>query len=302
VTFSRLFIFLFTISVLSFAHSSYAADKVIEQPSLNMGLFVNSLPEVTRADVDVAFNFWAEEIGKQEGITVMTQVYTDINAMRRDFDADQINFIIASPLPLLNEFDREQLAEGYKVVWGSLAEDNLLVVTRKQSKLHDLIALKNKQLSIVKNEPISAMYADILALDTFGLDAKQVFNKINYEPKSTRLVLNLFFKRTDVILVYQQLYDLTCELNPQIKRDTQVINVLPNLPRVLGYFHKRVNPEFRELVLTVVERLETHPRGQQLLALFQADKVVRSNIADLKSTEELQQRYLQLLDTKRKHQ
>jgi len=293
---------LFTIFVLSFTGGSYAADKDLEQSSLNMGLFISSLPEVTRADVDVAFNFWAGEIGKQKGILVTAQVYTDINVMRRDFDVDKINFIIASPLPLLNEFDHEQLVEGYKVVWGSSAEDNLLVVTRKQSKLHDLSALKNKQLSIVQNEPISAMYADILALDTFGLDAKQVFNKINYEPKSTRLVLNLFFKRTDFILVYQQLYDLTCELNPQIKRDTQVINVLPNLPRVLGYFHKRVNPEFRELVLTVVERLETHPRGQQLLALFQADKVVRSNIADLKSTEELQQRYWQLLETKRGQQ
>ncbi len=293
---------LFTISVLSFAYRSYAADKVIEQPSLNMGLFVNSLSEVTRADVDVAFNFWAGEIGKQEGITVMTQVYTDINVMRRDFDADKINFIIASPLPLLNEFDHEQLAEGYKVVWGSSAEDNLLVVTRKQSKLHDLVALKNKQLSIVQNEPISAMYADILALESFGLEAKKVFSKINYESKSTRLVLNLFFKRTDVILVYQQLYDLTCELNPQIKRDTQIINVLPNLPRVLGYFHKRVDPEFRELVLTEVDKLATHPRGRQLLALFQADKVVRSNTTDLKSTQELQQRYLQLFDKKRGQQ
>ncbi len=56
-------------------------------------------------------------------------------------------------------------------------------------------------------------------------------------------------------------------------------------PSALGYFHKKVDPAFREAVLTALDELDTHPRGQQLLALFQAEKTKRSSLVDLQTTQ-----------------
>jgi len=271
-----------------------ATENGLHKNIVKTGFLLNSFPDISRTDLEVALPFWVETISKKANIESETFIYTNIDKMRSDFLQDKINFIVAAPLSILEKFDSSQLTEGYKIVWGGQSADSLLVITHKQSGLNDFSKVKNQQLSLLANDPISDMFADVLALENFGIKAKPVFNKINYVRKSSQLILKLFFKKTDVIFVYEGLYNLTSELNPQIKAKTQVIAELSNIPRALGFFHPRVDPQFREAVLTEVDKLNSYPAGQQLLELFQADKTVRSSIEDLDSVKALKQRFQRL--------
>lgn len=290
------------VSFLSFciANNTIATENELYTNIIKTGFLLNSFPDISRTDLEVAVPFWVEGISNKVGIQSETYLYTNVDKMRDDFLQDKINFIVAAPLSIAEKFDNSQLTEGYKIVWGGQAVDSLLVVTHKQSGLNDFSKVKNQQLSLLANDPISDMYANILALENFGMEAKPVFRKINYMRKSSQLILKLFFKNTDVIFVYKGLYNLTSELNPQIRKNTQVIAELPGITRALGFFHPRVNPQFRDAVLIEVERLNAYPAGQQLLELFQADKTIRSSVEDLNSVKALKQRYLQLI-SKRCH-
>ncbi len=287
-------ILLISISVFSVQTYCLEMEKAPPALILKTGFFLDSFPDISQTDLAVALPFWVESIGKKVGIQSETYLYTNIEAMRMDYLQDKINFIVASPLTIAEHFDAAQLSEGYKIIWGGQKADSLLVITHKQSGLDHFSKLKNRRLSILANDRLSALYADILSKETFNLQAKSVFKKIITERKSSQLVLKLFFKNTDVILVYQGFYNLSSELNPQIANNTQVIAKLSDMPRALGFFHPRVDPIFRDQVLSEVERLNSYPAGQQLLDIFHADKAIRSKVDDLKSVISLKQRYKQL--------
>ncbi|MFK5950212.1 MAG: PhnD/SsuA/transferrin family substrate-binding protein [Methylococcales bacterium] len=292
------FIAIFLASYIPFSYSDEEHSEVFE---LRTGFYIKSFPEIQPADIEIALRYWIEAISKQVNIPAKSFVYTNIEKMRNDYYQGKLNFIVASPLSILENFDPKQLTDGYKLTWSGVSEDVLLVVTRKDSGLNSFNTVRNKHLSILANEPISKMYVDTLALENFGTPAQQLFSQISYINKSSQLVYQLFFQKTDVIFVYQIMYNISSELNPQIRKKTQIIEKLPAIPRVLGFFHPRVATEFREKVLSEVEKLNTYPKGQQLLQLFQVDKAVRSNVADLDSIRLLKQRYLQLINTKRTH-
>jgi len=291
---------IFIISLLSscFVSINWASESQRPQAMIRSGIFFSSTPYISQPDLKVAMQFWASQLGQQVSFSSHTTIYTNINKMRDDFDKGIINFIVAKPLSIIQGFDLTKLTAGYKAKWSGITADNLLVISHKKANINNFSSVKNKHLSLILNDPISEIFVNTLALEAFDLPAKQVFKKIEFIPKSNQLILNLFFQKTDVILIYKSFYELASELNPQIKNNTQIIASLPNLPRSLGFFHPSVEATLREQVLTEIENLKSIPQGQQLLELFRADSLVRSDTNDLDSIKALLKRYQQLSNNK----
>jgi len=284
------FILLFCLS-----KNSYAVEGNPQQ-SYRAGFLLDSFPDIERIDLETALKFWSKKISEHEGIPASIILYTDIKKMQRDFSQQKINFIVLSPLLILDHFDLEQLADGFKIYGAGSSSEELFVITNKNSNINSVNDFKNQHLSLLKNDAISKMYASTLTLDKFNLQTNMVFNHIDYIFKSFQLIYKLFFNKTDVILVYQHAYELAIELNPQIKHRTQIIHKLANIERGIGFFHKAEDPIFREKVLKIIENIHTYTAGQQLLNIFFADKLIRSNVKDLQVVFKLKQRYLKLID------
>ncbi len=280
--------------------SCLAVENTMKQPTLRTGFYLLSFPDIAAVDMEVALRFWTEEVGKEVGIVANVYIYKDLQKMRDDFDQKKINFIVASPLIIAKNFDLNKLTDGYKVVLYGNSADNLLVVSHKQSQLDDFTKVKNQRLSLLSNEPISKLYLELLTQKYFAENSRKIFKNTEYIRNSNRLIYQLFFKKTDIILVYQAAYNIAVELNPQIGQQTQVIASLAGIPRGLGFFHHQEDPAFREKVLTEVEKLGNHARGQQLMALFSADEIKRSTLADLNTTRKLMRDYEQQLKLNKK--
>ncbi len=283
------------VMLLIFSQWSQATEDLPQAFDMRVGFFMSAFPDLTRTDLDVALYFWTEKFSKQAGISVKAVIYESLETMRADFYQDKINIIIISPLLILNNFDYTQLKEGFKIVYQGSAEDELLVLTHKQSAIHHVNQIQKKRVSLLLNEPISKLYADTLSLNHFGKSLKKVVKKINYATKSSRLIYSLFFQETDIIFVYKRAYQVAVELNPQIGLNTQVIASLPHIVRGLGFFHHRVDPAFRKKVLFEAERVGRYSSGQQLLDLFYIDQVVPSSKEDIQTIKQLQQKYLYLI-------
>ncbi len=281
---------------LSFTQSSYADEQTaVRPPFLSVGFYLNSFPDILLKDIKVALLFWAEELVKQENIPAKIKIYKNLDNMRTDFYQGRVNFISANPLIFINDFTLDEFSQGITTAMHGSATDKLIFITHKLSSLDRFSDFKGKHLSLLINEPVSEMFANVLALEYFGKEAKQVFSRITYSYKSSPLIYNLFFKKTDVILIYLQDYKLAIELNPQIGKQTQVIAELEKIPRGMGLFNRRIDPVFSERVIKRAERLHKSPRGQQFLALFQAEHMVRVDLDDLNAVQRLKQRYLKLV-------
>ncbi|BCG65947.1 MAG: hypothetical protein methR_P3819 [Methyloprofundus sp.] len=295
-----LYLPLFIIFFFCLSKPSWAEEDLFQERSLRTGIYLQSFPDISLQDMQTAMQYWTQEIAEYSGIKGQVYFYKDLQRMRTDFYRGKINFILTSPLNIINHFDLQQFSDGYLSVMYGTPTDQLVVLSGKNSGINNMTDCKGKHLTLLNNDPVSEMYADILMLQAFGKPAKSIFKKIEYIHKSNQQILKLFFKTTDVILAYKNFYALASELNPQIKATTQIIATLDGMPRGMGLFHKNVPVDFREQVLSILFTLDTHIKGRQLLTMFYSDKLIRANIDALAPVLRLKQQYLQLLKQRSK--
>lgn len=268
------------------------------QETLRAGFYARSFPDFSIEDLEVSVKLLSEEIGVAAGIPTTVTVFNDIALMRAAFESGRINLVVASSLNLAIDFDDEQFADGFRLIISTNLADSLLVATRKNEGLDTIQSLRGKKLVLVESDPVANLYMEYLALSVFHRSKQAVFRELPREKKATQTILKLFFGQADVICVYQNAYRLASELNPQLLSKLQIISELDGIPQGAGLFHKKVPEQFRERVIAEVLKLDSYPRGQQLLQLFKADKAIRSTSADLAATKQLYYYYKKLTKSK----
>ena len=282
-----------TIALVIFANFADAGDLFAEQ-SLRIGFHRPSFHEYSREDLEISVKILTEEMGKEIGIQTSVLIYEDIKAMRTDFDQGRINLIFASPLLIATQFDSTLLADGFKMVPSGGNIDSLVVLTRKHEGLDDVNSLRSKKLGLVDNDPAADLYMNFLARSNFKKDYRDIFREMPREKKSHQVILKLFFGQADVVCVYDNFYQITTELNPQILSKTQIIAHIDGILQGAGFFHKNVDPVFRERVIAEAIKLNTYVRGRQFLEIFKNDKALRVSPAELAMIRQLYDNYQRL--------
>lgn len=302
--YSKLLTLKYSITLLIFGLINATAygqptEKSTPLAPLRLGYYLNAFPDISLEDMEIALRFWSTEISNKSGVTATTTIYQKLDEMREDFYQEKINFIVANPMAIAQEFDLNQLADGFMPIPYGQVANQLIVVTHKQSNLDTFKQLKNKRLTFLLNDLTALIYADVLALKNFGKKANAVFSSIDYIHKSPRQIYTLFFKQTDVIFTYLEPYQLAIELNPQIAMQTQIIAALDNTPRGLGFFHKNTDSALRESIIRHATTKDNSPRWQQLLALFLTEQFKRATPTDIASSIKIYQQYQQLTQHKK---
>jgi ABC-type phosphate/phosphonate transport system substrate-binding protein len=280
-----------------FANFADAGDLFAEQ-SLRIGFHRASFHEYSREDLEISVKILTEEMGKEIGIQTSVLIYEDIKLMRTDFEQGKINLIFASPLLIATKFDSTLLADGFKMVPAGRNIDRLVVLTRKNEGMDDFKSLRSKKLGLVENDPAADLYINFLSQTNFKKDYHDTFTEIPREKKSHQVILKLFFGQADVVCVYDNFYQITTELNPQILSKTQIIAHIDGILQGAGFFHKNVDPVFRDRVIAEATQLNTYVRGQQFLEIFKDDKALRITPAELAMTRQLYSDYQRLRKTK----
>ena len=172
--------------------------------------------------------------------------------------------------------------------------DSLVVLTRKNEGMDDFNSLRSKKLVLVDNDPAADLYMNFLSQSNFKKDYQDAFREMPRERKSHQVILKLFFGQADVVCVYDNYYQITTELNPQILSKTQVIAHIDGILQGAGFFHKNVDPVFRDRVIAEATKLNTYARGRQFLEIFKNDKALRVSPTELVMTRQLYSNYQRL--------
>jgi ABC-type phosphate/phosphonate transport system substrate-binding protein len=246
-----------------------------------VGFYVQSFSDVSRGDMEIAMKFWGEELGQQLDLTTQVEMYDNIDNMAADFANGKINFIVGSPLSVIKHFKLDSLSDGFRAVNDTRDFDSLVLVVRSDEGINSIKEAQGKRLVLLKGDELASVFIDNLTRKSSGSDYNRFFESIVWATNSHRMVLDLFFKKADIALVYLKAYRLACELNPQIERQTQIIGTFSSFPRSIGFFHKDVDSSFRDYILTKALFIDQFPRGRQLLTLFNSEKLERSQVSDL---------------------
>lgn len=298
ITLKHLATLVFSLSLLIYPLLMVKASDPFAEPSLRVGLDAKSFPDFSQEDLEISIKLLSEELGKEIGIQTTITVYDDIKAMHTDFQQGTINFVVASSILLVTNFNNQQLSDGFRFVRADNSSDQVLVLSQKKYGKTDFKNFLGKRLVLAKSDPMTELYMDYLARRTFKQGYQKSFKEIPREKNATQLILKLFFNQADITCVYYNAYQTAIDLNPQLEEQLQIIAHTDNIPQGAGFFHKNVPAAFRESVITQVLKLSSYARGQQLLQLFKSDEAVRSSAIDLVSTQKLYEAYHQLVSGK----
>ena len=241
--------------------------------TLRVAVHLGALRDVSRTDVEISLKVWAEELMKVLEVSADIRFFQTLPEMQRELEAGRVNFVIADGVSLLRYFDPDELADGFGN--GARGESSLVLVTRKNTGIHEFKDLAGKKVALLSDNEISDLWLDTACLRVFHKSCAQASVSVSKESKSLLEVLKLFFGKADAALVRGRAFELAGELNPQILSRLEVIERIPLYPSALGLFSNRVSPKFRDYVIRKVPQLQIHPRGRQILEVLQTEHIDR---------------------------
>jgi phosphonate transport system substrate-binding protein len=103
----------------------------------------------------------------------------------------------------------------------------------------------------------------------------------------SRTVLPVFFRQADASVVTSDVFEISCELNPQLKKDLQVLAISPEVVPAGFFFRTGYASDARDKLEAAMLSLHETPAGQQVLTMFQGDGMVKQPISCLESSRQL---------------
>ena len=261
-----------------------AESTVDAQPILKAGVSANSFPDVSAADIEVTIKLLVEEIGRKAGFEAQLTAYTDEQKLQQDFESGKINFVVASSLIMVRDYDNRLFGAGLRFVRGGDNPEQMLIVGN--ANYQNLSELRGKRIVLAQNDPLAEQYADYMALKTFKQHYQSSF-KVLPPTRVNQLLLKIFFGEADLTAVYFSFYNTALDMNPQLQSKLKIFAQLDNIPSSGAFFHKDTPVEFQEKIIQATMTLNDEPRGRQLMEIFKSDRIYRSDARDLEPAKQL---------------
>jgi len=284
---------IYTLILSLFTITAQAEPYLPPGTRLAMGYYYPSLSIVSnKTDIQISLNYWIEELTKSVGMdNVYSVLYDDINKMNQDFEKGVLDLIVAPPLLVATVFDRKLLIDGFIGVNSIDNIDNLLIIARQEIDT-PFGGYKGKRLLLPNNDLLAKIFLETEVLEQYNRSLQQVFSKINYSNKSQRMVLDLFFDKTDIAIVYESALNVILELNPQLEKRIKILKKFPIKGRNFGYFHR--NFVYQKKLHEGLKMFNEQPRGKQILQVFHTSTVAICKVSYLDRLDDLYNKHLQL--------
>jgi phosphonate transport system substrate-binding protein len=268
------------------------------QPIVNIGVAPDMFTGIAQDDVVSAFKIWADSTLEQRGIHLGSnpRIYNNLTEMKQNLLKGNIDFMAMLTVDYLNLESEVGLGNlHFSMQNGSPAEEYVLLIQR-ESRISDLFGLKGKSIIIQTGfrENLSPVWLDTLLMQE-GLDgASDHFKKIEFKENLLSTVLPVFFGKVDACLVTRNGIEHMVEMNPQVSSRIRILSssneLVPSLFCVRSSYNSMLKNEF----LSALRALDDTPPGQQVLHMFQAEKLGSGDASELSSTRNLIETYTKL--------
>jgi len=277
-----------------------SADELKKDIRLNMGYYFNSISErANRTDIEISLNFWAKELFESEAkkhnflISSSKAILFDrIEDMQNAFQQGELDLIVAPPLLISRYFKRSELGDGFVGMLEGKKPEALLLIARNDKDINGIKDLRGKRLELVEDDELADIFIDTLFLKELKKGYKNIDVAIERQKKSNRIILDVFFDKTDAGIIYSSSYTLMAELNPDIKNKIKPLAELPIKGRNFSFF-RRDYPLIKELT-SVAMRFPETVRGKQILEVFRTPEVINCKVEELDKFDNYYNEYLRL--------
>lgn len=280
-----------TVLILSLFITQIQAEQLnseeTHQPSrLVMGFYYPSISNVSsQTDIEISLNYWVQELTAKLSFDDMHSVlYDDIKEMSQAFSNKELDMIIAPPVLLSLYFDRSIMADGFVGVQELGKIDHVIIIS-SQNVNQPFTGYQGKHLILPKNDIFAEMFLNSEMAEQYKSPYQKVFSQISYSIKHKRMILDVFFGKVDIAVVYESMLNIMLEMNPQLMNKIKVISRFPIKSRNYSYFHK--DYPYANTLKKGANSFASTIRGQQILEVFHTSNIDICAVNDLDQFDQL---------------
>lgn len=266
--------------ILLISQAGMAAEPI---PPIAIGFYLPVLRDVPRQDAELSLKFWVNEMAASLNTPFKPiRFYENMADIKRDMSSGEINMMVATSMGVVQHFSMGEIRGGFSGL--KTTPDYLCLIVRRAAGIHRLADLAGKRVAILDQDELSSVYLETLLLKTWGATDIGKLSSLVKEKRSSNLPYRLFFNKADAVLVSRNAYETAVALNPQMNAQVQVLEAYTFKGRSphIALFSSRVPAAQTE---AVVQRVTTifgnTPRGRQVLDIYHADNLARTDPSDL---------------------
>jgi ABC-type phosphate/phosphonate transport system substrate-binding protein len=263
------------------------------------GFSTGLIPDVNENDYRAAMRVWAETVIRDGVVRADPNVLfcRDLAAIVAALQSRSVDGVAATTTDFFAIQQQVKFNHCvFGVTAGSIADEYVLLVHR-DSGLTQIEQLQGRSLNVQRQPQmcLALIWLDTLLLEQGRKPAVGFCSPITEEGKLTKTVLPVFFRRTDACLVTRKGFKTMSELNPQVGRQLRVLATSPEFVGT-GFFLRTGYPAAQQAkCLGEFTRVHTTAAGQQILTVFQTERLEEHPVSVLDSAFALMERHRQLV-------
>ncbi|WP_320036244.1 PhnD/SsuA/transferrin family substrate-binding protein [Halarcobacter sp.] len=173
----------------------------------------------------VALRSWIEELIKKDGGKAYVNFYKNEEKLYRDLRDNKLDMIVlTAPYFFRNKEDIYKHAKDFwSLDFGSGKYIYYYLIGKNDINNGSFKTLKNKTLSIQKNDSIGKVWLNKNTYELNKEKAEKILKTIRYEEKDSSVVLNVYFGKSDYAIINKRVWDDMLALNPAIVKKVKII-------------------------------------------------------------------------------
>ncbi len=260
-------------------------------PLFRIGFSKSIFGEVNENDAIAAVSVWAQAAAQEHEINADPQprIFWNINEISSALTNESVDCICLTTdeyFALNRHMTGDIIVAG--VVSGSITEEFVLLVHRKNG-IQKLKDLQGRKLAMLQSwrSTLSPVWLDtLLAREGLSL-VTDFFEQITSVRTIEKAVLPVFFCQMDACVVTRKGFETMIELNPQTGQQLEILAISRPVVPVVFCFRRGYSSPLRKQIMDEITRWHLFPSGQQILMIFQTDKLEEHPISCLNSALEM---------------
>jgi ABC-type phosphate/phosphonate transport system substrate-binding protein len=278
--------------------SNSKANDATPPEVIQVGGSLESLHDRAVTDAEIAFQLLFNELLAEIDIQFRIKIYEDHNLLIDKFNRGDLQAMFLSSLEFLNIDQAFHPTGRYVVQYGDSLKQRSLVLVNREMHQPDIKSLRNGKFCYSTGHLIGRRFIDVSLMEQGLPHSEEFFSQIIEVKDANTAIVDLYFKKMDIVVVPEYSYLLALELNPQISESIEVLMMSePMIYQIVGLRHdfpQETIDKFEPYILST----NLTPRLQKMFKTFRINQIHRATQEIMKETDALNDRYLSLISGK----
>jgi ABC-type phosphate/phosphonate transport system substrate-binding protein len=256
-----------------------------------VGFARNMLSSMNDNDARAALKTWSHSIARERDVPVEPEpmLFDDVAGLIRAVLEKRVDVVAISIAAFVEVGRHARLAPLFVTYTQDQMTERYLLVAHPSSPVHSVPGLRGATLTMHAGarSALGQTWLDSLLLQQGFPVARKFTQKISEEDRLSKVVLPVFFRQVDACIVTRRGFATMIELNPQVGRQLRVVAESVDLVPAVLAFREDFDGPYKQKLIEGLRDLHGSPSGQQLLTVFQSDRIDLVPAAALASTIQL---------------